>query len=207
MTEVTTGATRQPDTENWLLLMDPAWQPKVRNEEPPTESMVGLWPVDAAGKVGKFRANPGYVPSDDNSPTDPLDAVFHLLIRGEADNVQLQHVLRDTFVDVAMTGETHPVIASSPDNVSCVVVATGEPHRLRFAAPAWRRVDLDELVELLADGIDVWFNPDGPAGVRLTGDFLRVTVLLTEEDLAEVSPDEIAAGLRVTPWDMTAGTD
>jgi hypothetical protein len=86
------------------------------------------------------------------------------------------------------------------------VVATGEPHRARVRAPGWRRIDLDELVELLADEIDVLFNPAGPASVRLTGDFMRETTLMDDDQIAELYagfPD--ADGLQVVPWELSEG--
>lgn len=48
--------------------------------------------------------------------------------------------------------------------------AVGEQHR--------RRIDLDELVVLLADGVDVLINPAGPTSVGLTGDFMREDVVV-----------------------------
>src|SRR5262245_43196743 len=86
--------------ENWMLLMDPAWQPQRENEPPPIEAVVGLWPVEEEGKVGKFRPNPDYVPSDEDSPSDPLDAVLRLVLRGQATTGHIQAMLRDTFLDV-----------------------------------------------------------------------------------------------------------
>ena len=189
--------------ENWFLLMDPAWRPSAENEPPPAEAVVGLWPVED-GVIGKFRPNPAYVPAGENSPSDPLDVVLWLMLEGQAETWRLQLMLRDSLYDVALNSAGRPLVTTSPDDVPCVVVATGEPHRSRVRAPDWQRVDLVELVEQLADGVDVLFNPGGPASVRLTGDFLRETTLLGDDELAV--PAEDAAGLtalRVVPWEAS----
>ena len=187
-------------TENWFLLVDPAWS---GDGEPPLSAVVGLWPVED-GAVGRFRANPDYAPSDPASPTDPVDALLRLALRGAADAEQIQLVLRDALFDVAMNGDGRPLVVRSPDDKPCVVVATAEPHRRRVRSPQWRRADVEELVGLLADGVDVLFNPDGPASVRLLGSFIRSTTLLTDED-ADAARARLrdTGSVRVLPW--TAG--
>ncbi|WP_410611330.1 type VII secretion system-associated protein [Amycolatopsis sp. lyj-109] len=196
----TAGTTDQ--RENWFLLMDPAWQPEAENDTPPLSAVVGVWPLDSAGTVGKFHPNPDYEPSDENSPADPLDAVLHLAMRGEAEAELLQLMLRETVFDVAMNDEGRPVAATSPDDVPCVVVATAEVHRRRVNSPDWQRADLMELVELLDDDVDVLFNPGGAASVRLTGDFLRLTVLLDDDQVeALYSARPELRDLRISSYD------
>ena len=206
MTETTEGTQAEGPLENWFLLMDPAWRPTSENDPPPIEAVVGLWPVEDEGKIGKFRANPEYVPADENSPSDPLDAVLRLVLQGRAEAEHIQLMLRDTLFDIAMNGDGRPLVTKSPDDILCVVVATGEPHRQRIASPDWRRIDLDELVELLADEVDVLFNPGGPASVRLTGDFMRETLMMDDEQVAEIyaNSNQDANGLRVVPWEPAA---
>jgi hypothetical protein len=192
--------------EHWFLLMDPAWQPQEENEEPPISAIVGLWPLDKAGKVGKFRPNPDYVPSDEDSPADPLDAVLHLAMQGDAEAELIQLMARESVFDVALNADGSPLVAPSPDDIPCVLVATAEPHRRRVNSPHWRRLDLDELVELLDDDIDVLFNPGGPASVRLTGDFLRETAMLDDEEVAQLyaaRPELDDLDVRFVPWDVT----
>ncbi|MGM1060378.1 type VII secretion system-associated protein [Saccharothrix sp. Mg75] len=191
------------DTENWFLLMDPTWQPESEDEAPPLEAVVGLWPVEPEGQVGRFRANPSYVPSDPDSPTDPLDAVLRLLMKGEAEAEQLQLLLRDSLFDVAMNGDERPLVMRSPDDVPCVVIATSEVNRRRVFSPEWQRIDLSDLVVMLADGVDVLFNPGGPASARLLGDFMRRTHVMTEEDVA-AAYEKFRDGrtLEVVPWDV-----
>ncbi|WP_165777679.1 type VII secretion system-associated protein [Amycolatopsis antarctica] len=201
-----TDATGSTDSsQEWFLLMDPGWRPASADEAPPIEAVVGLWPVEE-GRPGKFRANPEYVPADQNSPTDPLDAVLHLVLRGSAEAEHIQLVLRDSMFDIAENGDGYPLMMSSPDDISCVVVATGESHRRRISSPQWRRIDLDELVMLLADGVDVLFNPAGSASVRLTGDFMRETLLMSEDEAAELYANhQDTSGLRVTRWEGERG--
>ncbi|UOZ06913.1 type VII secretion system-associated protein [Amycolatopsis sp. WQ 127309] len=188
--------------ENWLLLLDPSWEPSAEDEEPPLEAVVGLWPVEDDGQVGKFRGNPDYVPSDENSPSDPLDAVLRLMVRGEAGTEQLQAMLSGTLLDVAMNGDGRPLVTKSPDNLLCAVVTTGEPHRARLMSPEWHRTDLAGLVELIGTDLDVLFNPGGPASVRLTGDFLRLTAELTEDELAAIHQSfSSAAEFKTATWE------
>lgn len=194
--------TETPDhgpLENWFLLMDPAWRPSADDEAPPAAAVVGLWPVED-GAIGKFRPNPGYAPADENAPSDPLDVVLRLMADGQAETERLRLMLRDSLYDVALNSDGRPLVTTSPDDVPCVVVATGEPHRRRLRAPDWQRVELAELVEQLADGVDVLFNPGGPASVRLTGDFLRETMFLDDDEF--VLPGDAVAGLRFVPWDL-----
>jgi hypothetical protein len=190
-------------TENWFLLMDPAWRPRSEDETPPVDAVVGLWPVVGDGVLGKFRANPEYRPANENSPTDPLDAVLRLAMLRRAESTHIQLMLRDTLFDVATGGEGRPLVTKSPDDVPCVVVATGEPHRARITAPGWQRADLAGLVELLADGVDVLFNPGGRAAIRLTGDFMRETATMADDDVSRIYAEHRAAeNLQVIPWDV-----
>lgn len=188
---------------NYLLLMDPEWEPEGGRREPPIEAVVGLWPVRDDGSIGRFRSNPEYFPRTPGSPTDPVDALLRLVAREEAEIEQVQLVLRDSLVDVAMNGDGRPLIVHSPDDVPCVVVVTAAEHQSRVGAPMWQRVELDELVLMLADGIDVFLNPYGPAPVRLTGDFMRETMLLSDDEVAEATarfrPGEAVA---VIPWEV-----
>ncbi|WP_433261101.1 type VII secretion system-associated protein [Actinosynnema sp. CS-041913] len=190
-------------SENWLLLMDPVWQPVTDNDPPPTDAVVGLWPVEDHDRLGKFRANPDYRPSDEDSPTDPLDTVLRLVLMDRATTVHIQLMLRDAFFDIAVDADGRPLVRTSPDDIPCVVLATSEPHRARVTSPDWSRVDLIELATLLADDIDVLINPGGPAEVRLTGDFIRETVLLNDEDLRTATPDSgDTGGLRMARWEV-----
>ncbi|HEX7305447.1 type VII secretion system-associated protein [Lentzea sp.] len=102
------------------------------NEAPSIDAVLGLWPVEDGGEFGKFRANPGYVPEGGRSPSDLLDAVLRLVLQGRAEAEHIQLVLRDSYCDIAMNGGGNPLVTKSPDDVLCVVVATGEVHRQRI---------------------------------------------------------------------------
>jgi len=132
------------------------------------------------------QEHPDYAPRDESPATDPLDAVLRLAMSGRAAAEELQLVLRESRFEIAMTGGAHPMIARSPDDVPCVVVATSAPHQARVNARAWRQGDLEDVVQLLADGVDVLINPRGPGSARLTGDFIRETLMLSDEEPAAV---------------------
>lgn len=170
--------------ENWFLLMDPSWAPEEEEDVPPPESVVGVWPVADDGRLGRFRSNPGYVPADVLSPSDPVDAGLRLMLRNDGDPEQLQLLIRDSTFDIAMNGDGRPLIVKSPDDIDCVVLATAEVHRRRVASPLWRRIDVEELVDMLADGVDVLFNPGGDASARLIGDFIRAARVLSDDEVA-----------------------
>ncbi|WP_410586381.1 type VII secretion system-associated protein [Amycolatopsis sp. lyj-23] len=129
--------------------------------------------------------------------------MLRLVLQGRAESEHIQLVLRDTLLDVAMTGEDRPLATKSPDDVRCVVVVTGEPHRRRIASPGWQRVDLGELVGLLADGADALFNPGGPASVRLSGEFLRETLAMdgARIDALHANAGRDASSSRVITWE------
>ncbi|RKT56749.1 type VII secretion system-associated protein [Saccharothrix australiensis] len=202
--DATTGAPPRPPGD-CLLLVNPHWRPAREDVPPPFDAVVGSWPVED-GKVGRFRVNPGHRPPDEDAPSDPLDAVLRLVQRGGATTAHLQLLLWDTEFDVAVDGSGRPLVTTSPDDVPCVLLVTGEAHRARFPRSDWSRVDLVGLVTLLADGTDVLINPDGAAAVRLTGDFIRDTVLLGEEVGTAFTVDDLVTdGLGVTRWDGAAG--
>ncbi|AGZ38784.1 hypothetical protein AFR_02475 [Actinoplanes friuliensis DSM 7358] len=155
--------------DDHFLLLDPEWQPDDSTATPPFEAVIGLWPRQADGSVGPFRSNPEYVPRYENSPSDPVDALLRLALRGDAELEDLQAVLRDTVVDLALNGDGRPLIQDS-----CVVVTTSALHRSRVSAPDWRQAGLTDVLAVLADW-DLLINPGGPAPVRLAGAFVRET--------------------------------
>ena len=168
---------------DFFLLTDPEWD-DADSDETPIEAIIGLWPVDEQGKVGRFTPNPDYQPKYENSPSDPIDALLRLAMRGDAPMEQLQLILRDSMFDLAMNGDGRPLVLKSPDGVPCVVITTSGPHRERVMSPEWQPSDLMDLAQRMADGVDLLINPNGPAAVRLTGSFVRETVLMSDEDVA-----------------------
>nr|WP_067494858.1 type VII secretion system-associated protein [Actinoplanes sp. TFC3] len=205
-----TSPAEAPEEDSFFLLMDPEWLPEHEGDTPPFESVVGLWPLAGDGSVGRFRSNPQYRPVNENSPSDPVDALLRLTVRGDAGMEQLQLVLRDSLVDQAMNGDGRPLIGKSPDGVPCVVIATSTPHRERIASPDWRRADLDEVVAALPDQVDVLLNPGGPATVRLTGDFIRATAAMKDDELTAARTSFRSEGdISVEPWqpEQTEGSN
>jgi hypothetical protein len=186
------------DAEGFVMLVDPAWTPEGPDAEPDLENVVGVWPLEPDGGVGRFRANPEYRPLDENSPTDPVDAVLKLLMRQQASAEALQLILRDCLVDVAMNGDGRPIVGRSPDDLPCVLVATSGPYRETVAPPEWERVGVEHLASMLDDGVDVLFNPGSTATVRINGDFIRETALMSEDEVAAA-----LVSLGVDPADET----
>ncbi|MCA2217464.1 type VII secretion system-associated protein [Jidongwangia harbinensis] len=194
----------EQDMENYFLLMDPDWRPQPDEEVPPIEAVIGLWPLAADGSVGPFRSNPGYEPRDENPVTDPLDAMLRLTMQGRAPAEQLQLLMRDALFEVALNGDQRPLIVKSPDDVRCVVVATSMPQVRRISAPQWQHQDLTGVVSLLPDGVDVLFNPGGAVPFRLTGDFLRETTIMSDEEVAAayetLRAEQGDQRIEVLPW-------
>ncbi|MEV4703723.1 type VII secretion system-associated protein [Actinoplanes sp. NPDC049316] len=190
--------------ENYFLLMDPDWRPRPEDEVPPIEAVIGLWPLTADGSLGSFRSNPDYVPRDEDAVTDPLDAMLRLAMEGRMQADQLQLMMRDSLFEVALNGDGRPLIVRSPDDVRCVVVATSVPQLRRISSPDWQRTDLTGVVSLLPDEVDVLFNPGGPVPFRLTGDFLRETMIMSDEDVAAAyeafRAEHADDGVEVVPW-------
>ena len=196
---------------NWYLLMDPQWMPTADETEPPVASIMGLWPVDENGELGRFRANPDYEPSDPDAPADPLDALFRMLIVRRAEPDQARLLLRDSEYEVALGPGGGPLIVPSPDEVDCLLVATSPAHRLDSPkVGSWRHVGIEQLTDLLPEGIDVLFNPGSPGSVRLVAAFVRSARKPTEQQLTNARtslPTAAAEDLRMLGWQVGAGTD
>ena len=202
----------QPDvraTEDFFLLMDPDWRPGPDDDVPPIEAVVGAWPLDQDGSVGAFHGNPDYAPRDGDAAADPVDAVLRLTMQGRMAAGQLQLLIRDALFQVALNGDGRPLVVLSPDDVRCVVVATGTRQVRRISAPEWRRMDLTGVVSLLPDEVDVLLNPGGPVPFRLTGDFLRETMFMSDDDVAGAyeafRAQDAGRGAEVLPWVVGEG--
>ncbi len=175
--------------DQWVFLIDPAWQAEqpepAEGEErprPPLEVVVGGWFVEQDGTTSRFHANPDYLPTRPDSPTDPVDATVQMVTRGEAEPGELLSMMTEGSVfGVAVTEENTPVVVMSPDEVPCVVVATAPAHSRRIAEikeldniAAWAEVSLEQLVGLLPqEGVDVLLNAGAPASMRLIAAALR----------------------------------
>lgn len=194
---------------NWYLLMDPQWTPTAEETEPPVTSIMGLWPVEENGELGRFRANPEYAPSDPDAPADPLDALFRMLIAGRAEPDQARLLLRDSEYEVALGPGGGPLIVPSPDEVDCLLVATSPAYRLDSPkVGSWRHIDIEQLAEILPEGIDVLFNAGSPGSVRLVAAFVRSARQPTQQQLANARtslPASASADLRILGWQLDAG--
>lgn len=168
--------TQLPNGENWALLVDPAWEPAREDEAPPNEAMVGGWLLDDAGVPGRFQPNPDYEPGTEDGVTDPTDAVLRLLSKGEATPDTLIPTLRDAYVELAVAEDDHLLVGPAPDGASCVAVATAGAQRRRTPFEHWRRVTVDELAQVLPDGVDILLNPSGEVPFRVVTEALRATI-------------------------------
>jgi hypothetical protein len=183
------------EDDQWVFLIDPAWQAENEDEEPPPEAVVGGWFVDADGTTGYFRPNPDYEPSDPDLPTDPVDAVLQLVVRGEADGDELLEATKDVIFGVAVDDEGVAVVSPAPDEVPSVLATTAPRHRDRVQAPGWVEVTVEELAAALPDeGVDVLLNPGAPASMRIIADVLKEFV---DED-EDTSVNEGSEGLPET---------
>lgn len=171
----TTG-TDPSAAEQWLLLVDPDWQPSSaeENENPPVEMVVGGWFVDADGAPGRFRPNPAYAPADPNAPSDPVDATLRLVLDQRADAEQLLETAREVVLGVGVDERGSAVVAPAPDDVPSVLVTTAPRHRERVHVDDWVEVTVEELAEALPrEGVDVLLNPGAPASMRVRTESLR----------------------------------
>ncbi|WBB89953.1 type VII secretion system-associated protein [Verrucosispora sp. WMMC514] len=161
---------------DWMLLLDSDEPDEEPTQAPAVETIVGGWLVEDDGTIGRFESNPLYQPRNPDSPTSAVDAAVKLVATDRADVGLVLRTLRDSLVMVALDETGDVAVATAPDGVACVVVASGALDQSRVDAPQWRQVDLAELVRLLPDGLDVLVNPGGPRSMRLLADALRESV-------------------------------
>ncbi|HEY4022036.1 MAG TPA: type VII secretion system-associated protein [Pseudonocardiaceae bacterium] len=159
--------------DNWIVLLDPAWQSDDPDAKPPPRAIAGGWPLGEEGKAGPFQPNPDFAPVDGTIPTDPTDAVLRLVSKGEVSAEHLVSQIRDAVLEIAVDEDDHLLVGPAPDGVPCVAVTTAPAHKARVTAPRWRPVTGDRLPEVVPDDVDVLLNPDGPAAFRLRTDALR----------------------------------
>jgi hypothetical protein len=175
------------DGDQWVFLIDPSWQAAAPEraeggaEKPPLEAVLGGWFVAEDGATSRFHANPDYEARTPDSPTDPVDAVLRLVVRGESEPDQLLDVMAESVFGLAVNAENTPVVVMSPDDVPCVIAATAPAHSRRIAeveglqdVEAWAEVDLGQLVGVLPEeGVDVLLNPGATSSMRLIAATLR----------------------------------
>jgi hypothetical protein len=154
--------------DQWVFLVDPAWQPPADGaQNPPAEAVVGGWLV-TDGTVGRFEANPDYEPLTPESATDPVDAALRLMAAGTVDAEALYSVMKEGEFGVALDEHEQPVIAPAPDNVPSLLVTTAPAHRSRVRCEAWQVVNAAELAGMLAaHEVDALVNPGAATSTRL----------------------------------------
>jgi hypothetical protein len=143
-------------------------------EPPPLGALVGGWLVSSDGTVSRFQPNPHYQPATPDSPTDPMDAVLRLFAKGEVDADAMFAVLKEAVFAIALDPAGDPLIAPSPDGVSCLFVATAPAHQPRVMADSWREQTAAELADTLDEHkVDALFNPGASTSTRLLAAAVR----------------------------------
>lgn len=164
-------AIRQGD---WLLLVDPVYRPEPADPQLPPAVIVGGWRVTADGVVGPFEPNPEYVPPNETSPTDPVDAILRRIAAGEQLAADLVDSVRNTVVEIGCDEEGRPLIGTAPDGAYCVVIATAGMQKRGVDVDRWWPVLGGTLVDIVPPDTDLLLNPAGVAPFRLTVDALRI---------------------------------
>lgn len=155
-----------------MLLVDPAWTPDDPDAEPdpPVEALLGAWLLDAHGQPGLFQPNPAYRPLSADSPLDPADAVLRSVATDGSAVDALGSVLTTVTLSIAVDADGVALVRTAPDGVACVLVATAPGHRHHSdeEIPGWTAISLRQLAAKLPEsGIDVLFNPDSWAALRM----------------------------------------
>jgi hypothetical protein len=158
--------------ENWAMMLDPGWQPRHPDEQPPVEAMVGGWRLDENGNPGPFEPNPKYVPSSADSPTDPADAVLRLVADGKESVDSVLPVIKDALLEIAAE-EGQPLVGPAPDGAPCVAVVTAPAHRQRVDAAEWYQLTAEQLLGALPADVDILINPGAHGSMRLLASALR----------------------------------
>lgn len=164
--------------QQWALVLDPAWQPVADDEAPPIEAVLGAWALDADGVTGPFRANPRYVPSRQDSPTDPVEAAVVLVARGEYDEAAVLATMREALFGIALDEQGAAIVAPAPDGVPSVLVTTSPAHTRRVEdVAAWQEITAKDLADSLPDeGVDLLLNPGAAASMRIVAGALKSVV-------------------------------
>lgn len=166
------AAAGEQETE-LTFLVDPEWRPTEEDTRTPLTSIIGAWRV-TDGIRGRFQPNPVYLPSSEDAPLDPVDAVLGLLARGEFDPDQLPEVLGEVVFGIALDEQGDAIVRRAPDGVPVVLVASSYGHRVRVDAAGWGNVTATQLAEALpAEGVDVLVNPGARTSMRVLADVVR----------------------------------
>ncbi|MFE7742833.1 type VII secretion system-associated protein [Nocardia sp. NPDC057455] len=115
----------------------PGWKPATPWSKPPTEAVVGGWIMVEGGEAGPFQPNPEYLPGDDETPTDPTDALLRSVAAGKPVGDELLAPIRDSVVEIACDEQDQPIVDTAPDGVPCVLVATAEAQKVDVGSDRW----------------------------------------------------------------------
>ncbi|SDY29060.1 hypothetical protein SAMN05216215_102362 [Saccharopolyspora shandongensis] len=163
--------------DQWVVLIDPEWEPEQEQQQPPETAIVGSWYMDSDGSLRDFRPNRAYEPSSPDSPTDPVDATLRLVMRGELAVPELLASLPGSHLVIGLDEENIPIVTRAPDGKPSVLVLTAYAHAQRLTVPVWAEATAEELADALPEeGVDVLLNPGAPASTRIGAQEFRDAV-------------------------------
>lgn len=153
---------------DWFVLPAPSWDSAAPPSTIPPESIVGGWPMQADGRIGPFQPNPGYLPADNSTPSDPIDAILRLVSAGESDlGDELVTMLGHSVIEIGCDENYSPQIGASPNSPQCIVAATAEVQKRLVDVAHWVPVLGHQLPQIVPPGVDIVLNPTGTAPFRL----------------------------------------
>lgn len=158
------------DREDWVVQVDPRWQPSETSQVPPSSMILGGWMLDG-DIAGPFQPNPEYLPAGD-SPCDPVDAVLRLATGGDDVGAEIVSAVRNSVVDVGCDEHDQPLIGTSPDGIACIVVATAVVYKQGVDVERWNPILGSLLLQIVPPDVDIMLNPEGPAPFRLRAEAL-----------------------------------
>ncbi|WP_224390424.1 type VII secretion system-associated protein [Pseudonocardia sp. ICBG1293] len=183
-----------------MVLVDPAAEPD-DDGSIPTEFVIGGWEVDENGVSGRFLPNPEHIPSGPDVPSDPVDAVLRGMAGGDTDGDDVLAALGDIGLAVGHDAQGSVTVAPGPQGVPCVLATTAPRHCPAAAAAAdppvaeWRLCSVADLAAILPpQGIDVLFNPLGPAPMRVSAADLRQVAARAAGEGGVAAPETGSAG-------------
>ncbi|MFE7802585.1 type VII secretion system-associated protein [Nocardia sp. NPDC057440] len=155
-----------------LVLTAPGWE---ASKQPPPEAIVGRWIVDQNGNVGPFQPNPDYLPTDDATPTDPLDAILRLIAEGDQQLIdEFVSTLCHSIVEVGCDKHNRPVTSVMPDDTVCIVIVTAQAQKVGVEVDHWWPMVGSDLPEIAPAGTGILFNPNGCTSLCLVADALTL---------------------------------
>lgn len=170
MAEPSSGVVRHG---NWFVLLDPAWQASTPGSAPPADVIVGGWMLGEDNILGPFQPNPHYVPGDEATPTDPVNAILRLIVDGADLADQLVALVRDTVVEIGCDKQDQLLMVEAVGGPRYALVVTADVHKCRVEAARWWPVLGSMLPEVVPRGAGILFNPGDPAQFRLAPEVLR----------------------------------